>query len=246
MNQIDKRLARIEAQLAAKATTKATTRQPTRPSKPDPNAVYSIDITNQPFRGPKNAVITIVEAGEYACPFCFKVRPTLQTLLTEYPGKIKIVHMSFIIHPIAKDAAIAACAAHQQGRFKAMDTLIWDKGYGPYRSTNSPDHLGAKNLRRLARRARLKLFRYDRDLLKCRDITDAAERAIRAVGISGTPSFLINGRFLRGAQPLQRFRNLIDTELKLAAERIARGDATAANYYQRFVVEKGRRQLDRP
>jgi len=58
-------------------------------------------------------------------------------------------------------------------------------------------------------------------------------------GTRGTPAFYINGRYLSGAQPLPNFKRVVDEELKKADARIEKGEATAANYYQKFVFEKG-------
>ncbi|WP_428261517.1 DsbA family protein [Haliangium sp.] len=64
------------------------------------------------------------------------------------------------------------------------------------------------------------------------------------VGVSGTPAFFINGRFLSGAQPFPAFKQVIDEELKKADDRLAKGDSLAG-YYDKYVVEQGLKALER-
>ncbi len=79
-----------------------------------------VDPGNGPIRGDKNAKITIVEFSDFQCPFCEKVFPTVEQVLKEYNGKIKLVYRHYplvTIHPRAQIAAEAAECAKDQGKF---------------------------------------------------------------------------------------------------------------------------------
>ena len=65
---------------------------------------------------------------------------------------------------------------------------------------------------------------------------------LQKLGVNGTPGFFVNGRFLGGAQPPERFKALIDEELSKAEARIAAG-TPAAGYYQKYVLDVGRTEL---
>lgn len=149
-----------------------------------------------------------------------------------------------MVHPqVATAPARAACAAHKQGKFKEMYDIIWAKGFDAYRAERDPSKLSAKNMEVLAAEIGLDMGKYKSDLQACARDVARDESDMRKLGISGTPGFFINGRYLRGAQPLPRFKAIIDEELKKANERIQKGEATAANYYEKFVLGKGKKSL---
>lgn len=121
--------------------------------------------------------------------------------------------------------------------------MIWQEGYDKYRAEKDPSKLGAANMKAIATNLQLDMGKYDADLKVCATEVAKDESQLRKVGISGTPGFFINGRYLRGAQPLPKFKVIIDQELKKANDRIGKGEATVANYYKKFVVEKGKKAL---
>ena len=85
-----------------------------RPNKPVPDAVVSL-----PSRGPADAVVTIVEAADFQCGYCAKVEPTLQKLQKKYGKKLRLIWLNnpLPFHQNAPMAAVAAMAAHKQGKF---------------------------------------------------------------------------------------------------------------------------------
>jgi protein-disulfide isomerase len=203
-----------------------------RPPRPDPAVAYSVPIAGDPFEGPAHAKVTIVEAYEFACPFCAKVRPTLAQLRAEYKDDVKIVYKHFIVHPDkATVPALAACAAQQQGKYLEMSALIWDKGF------EADLALGRDNMEKLARKLRLdmKKFRRDLDGAACQEDVAGDQAAMVRVGTRGTPAFYINGRHLSGAMPIDHFRELIDEELAKANAAIATG-AKLETYYDSIVA----------
>jgi predicted DsbA family dithiol-disulfide isomerase len=161
--------------------------------------------------------------------------------MKDYGNDIKVVYKHFVVHPQhATIPAQAACAAALQNKFAEMEHLIWQKGF------NAGRNLSKENMVTLAKEAGLNMDQFTKDM----DGPDCAKRVrqdqaeLSVVGTSGTPAFYINGRFLSGARPIEQFKEVIDEELKKASERISKGEATVENYYDKFVVEKGKKGLD--
>lgn len=231
-------LGALRAQIAAgqAAEVAAAPPQPRpRPGRPDPAAVYAVPIAGAPWVGTADAEVTIVEGFEFACPFCQRSRATMDTLLSEYEGDIKIVYRHFIVHPQkATEPARAACAAHQQGKYEAMAERIWSDAY-------AAGDFSSQNLERIARKLGLNMrrFRRDRDGA-CAELVRADQAELARFGVTGTPSFFINGRYLAGAQPVEQFRALVDEELAKAKARLAEDPAvTPASYYAEHVLGPG-------
>ena len=148
----------------------------------------------------------------------------------------------YLVHPQAGTIpAHAVCAADQQGKFKEMEELIWEKGFKASRN------LGLENMQTLAKEVGLDMSKFKADMEgPCPKLVQQDQADVGKFGTTGTPAFYINGRFLSGAQPIEQFKKLIDEELKTANERIAKGEATAANYYDEFVIKRGLKELAKP
>lgn len=228
---LSKQVAALEAKLTVAAV---PPRPPSRTrQQPDPKDVYAVPIDGDATDGPPDALVTIVEGYEYACPYCEKVRSTLTELRRIYGDDLRVVKKSFVVHPqVATDAAKAACAAHRQGKFAEMDALLWDKAF-------SVRKFDVANLDALAAEARLDVSRYQRDFAGdcvAKIAQDQAE--LQQVGQGATPTFYVNGRFLSGAQPVATFQAVIDEELKLAQGRVASG-TPRSRYYREWVLDRG-------
>jgi protein-disulfide isomerase len=104
--------------------------RPTR-AQPKPDKTYSIEINpGDPTDGASDALVTIVEGYEYGCPFCERVRTTMDELKKRYGKDVRWVGKQLVVHPtIATASALAACAAHKQRKFAGMDRLLWDEGF---------------------------------------------------------------------------------------------------------------------
>ncbi len=178
-----------------------------RPGRPDPARRYPVKIGDSPLRGPKNAKVSIVEFSDFQCPYCSRVRPTLDQIEKEYGDQVVISfkHLPLGMHPKAPAAHAAAEAAHQQGKFWEMHDLIFA----------NQRQMSAARYEEYAQQLGLDLDRFKKDVaspaLKKR--VDADVALAGSVGITGTPSFLINGRYLSGAQPFAAFKLVIDEEL---------------------------------
>ena len=209
---------------------------PVRRSGPDPVATYGVPVTGHPVRGKATALVTIVRAGEYACPYCEKVRPTLDQLAATYGSKLRIVYRTFVVHPqLASYPAQAACAAHRQGKFFDLDKLLWDEAFA-HRTFDTA------TIDALALRVGLDATRYRSDVSSCAAEVARDQAELTKFGVGATPVFFINGRYLAGAQPAAAFAAVIDDELAKAEAAVKRG-VKPARYYEDEIVKKGKPAL---
>ncbi len=142
------------------------------------------------------------------------------------------------MHPgAATIPAKAACAADKQGKFAEMEKLIWEKGF------NAGRDLSQGNMEKIAGEIGLNIDRLKADMEgECAKIIQKDHSELQAFGVTGTPGFFINGRFLRGAQPYEAFKRVVDEELKKANERVSQG-TSVADYYNEWVIKKGEKKL---
>ncbi|MBX7101899.1 MAG: thioredoxin domain-containing protein [Myxococcaceae bacterium] len=190
--------------------------QPSAP--PAPAAVRKIDVpADAPAKGPKAALVTIVEWSDFQCPFCSRVVPTLKQIEDTYGKDVKVVfrNQPLPFHDHAKLAAEAAMAAHEQGKFWPMhDKLFANQGA-----------LERANLESYAQELGLDMgkFKAALDSGKFKAAIEADSSAGNAAGANGTPTFFINGREFVGAQPFEAFKAVIDEELAKANKLVAAG-----------------------
>ncbi len=228
------------------ALEKQAARKAARRAVPATKDVYAVPVAGAASEGPADALVTIVRAYEYACPYCERSRATFATLRQKYPDELRIVHRSFIVHPQqATVPARAACAAHRQGKFAAFDALMWDKGF-KHRAFERAD------VEAFASEAGLDLATFRADLDgACVAQVERDQADLAQVGVGATPAHFINGRFLPGgAVAADKFEALIDEELATARARLAQTSKKArkqfrATYYQRWVIERGLAAFDR-
>ncbi len=150
-----------------------------------------------------------------------------------------MVYRNFLIHPqIATLPAQAGCAAFKQGKFEEMYHLLFEKGY------NANRDFSPENVDKLAGEAGLNMDKFKADVAgECPKVVQQDIQLMQQFGVAGTPAFFINGRFLSGGGPPERFKPLIEEELKKADERIGKESTTVANYYQKWVLDKGKKQM---
>ncbi len=194
------------AKLAA-AQPAAPPARPSRPGRPDPSKKYEIAIGKAPTKGPDAAPVKVVEWSDFECPFCRRVGPTLAQIEEEYGDKVQIAfkHMPLSMHRRARPAHAAAEAAGNQGKFWEMHDLI----FGDQRGMSEAKYV------EYATQLGLDVDKFKKDVasaqVEARISSDMAEAA--KLGVTGTPAFFVNGRYLSGAQPFARFKALIDEEL---------------------------------
>jgi protein-disulfide isomerase len=211
-----------------------------RPARREPDAslTYAVPIGTSPVFGSPNAKVTLVMAMEFDCPYCRRAWDTVDELRKQYGKDLRVVYKPYVVHPrTARLAAHAACAAHKQGKWRAMAELIWTKAFEAKGS--NPDAFSPDNMAALARQAKLDLPRYERDVAgACVAEVRDEQASMQKLGVAATPSFFINGRYLAGAKLIAEFTALIDEERAKATAAIKRG-VKADQYYEQEIVGKG-------
>ena len=194
------------------------------------------DSLGRPVRGAKNALVTIVEYSDYQCPFCSRVEPTLAKILKDYPAEVRIVfnHNPLPFHTDAKLAHQAAYAAGKQGRFWEMHDMLFE----------NQKSLKEADLMKYAHKLGLDMDQFTKDLKAPETVAaiDASLKNGEENGISGTPNFLINGEPLTGAQPYEKFKEIIDGSLEKAKAMHNRTGLSGEALYQELI----KAQNDKP
>jgi protein-disulfide isomerase len=138
--------------------------------------------------GPPDAPVTLVEYGDYECPYCGAAYPIVKEVQARMGDRLRFVFRNFPIttsHPHAEQAAEAAEAAGAQNQFWEMHDLLYE----------NQAHLGDADLRSYAEQARLDVERFGKELDEHVHAARVREDFMSGVrsGVNGTPSFYING-----------------------------------------------------
>ncbi len=168
------------------------------------------------FMGMADAKVTITEFSDFQCPFCAKFfREAEPQIKQEYieTGKVKFVYKHFPIatHSNAQKSAEAAeCAADMGGQ-----DAFWKMHDKMFQNSNL---LSASNLKRFAGEIGLNMTDFnlclDSGVMRSRVVKDQEEG--KKLGVTGTPSFFINGQKIDGAQPFSIFKSAIESKLAAA------------------------------
>jgi protein-disulfide isomerase len=162
-----------------------------------------------PSLGPDQAPVTVVEFSDYQCPFCKNIEPVIEQVIARYPTQVRFVHRHYpldSIHPQARGAALAAACAQDQGKFWEFHRALF---------ANAPK-LGDAELKSYAAQVDLDqaAFAACLDQKKHEELIAADVAAGDAAGVSGTPSFFVNGLVVAGARNVDQFAEVIDAELE--------------------------------
>ena len=190
-----------------------------------PQLPVKISADNDPIIGNPDAPITIIEFSDFQCPFCAKFHSqTLPLILEEYieQGKVKLVFRDFpiqSIHPNALPASIAAECANEQGKFKEMHDMLFDN----QNEWNKQDTVDAlSSFSQYATNIQLEQETFDSCLTNGKYIEEIKKDLDdgRNYGVSGTPGFFVgNDQIgyveLKGAQPFESFKKIIDAQLDI-------------------------------
>jgi Na+/H+ antiporter NhaA/predicted DsbA family dithiol-disulfide isomerase len=177
--------------------------------------VNEIDPERDHIRGPDDAPVTLVEYGDFECPYCGQAERVIRELLAEHGDDIRYVwrHLPLNdVHPSAQLAAEGSEAAAAQGKFWEMyDTLL-----------SHQDQLGPRDLVRHARDLGLDVERFREELqgrqysLRVSEDVSSADES----GVSGTPTFFINGRRHYGVYDIDTLTEAVGAA-KLRARQLA-------------------------
>jgi len=162
-----------------------------------------------PALGPESAPVTIVEFSDFQCPYCARAAPVVKQLHERYPDSVRIVYRHFpldSVHPQARPAAEASLCAADQDRFWEYHDVLFENAR----------QLGEEDLIRYAEELGLDMAEFRTCLEEGRHAAQVERdlEAGRRAGVTGTPSFFVNGRMLGGAQPLEAFVRVIESELE--------------------------------
>lgn len=184
----------------------------------------AVPIAESPTRGPADAWVTLVEFGDFQCPYCGSEEPVLRELDRRRPDlRWVFKHLPLSQHLRAKPASIAAECARDQGAFWPMHDLLYAH----------QDALADTDLAGYAGQLGLELDEwqdcYDRQVPLDR-LEQDYELALQ-VHVKGTPTFFVNGWILAGARPLGDLLTAVDEAYARALE----SQVPAADYYQSLV-----------
>jgi protein-disulfide isomerase len=205
----------------------ATGSAPAAPTTGTPPAAGSpvkvVIRTDAPSLGKSDAKVTIVEFADFQCPFCKQYyQKTFNEIKTKYidTGKVKYVFMHFPltqIHVNAQISGVASECANQQGKFWEYHDILYTQGQ------SNGDGLDKASLEKYADQLALNkgtLGFGKNKFNQCLE-SNATLKTVQADqaegskdGITGTPSFFINGKPLVGAQPAANFEKIIEDALK--------------------------------
>jgi protein-disulfide isomerase len=171
-----------------------------------------ISLENVPLIGKETANVTIVEYSDFQCPFCKRGSQILPQILQEYDGKIKIMYKQLPLpnHNWAKDAAIASLCAHEQGndKFWEFHDLLFE----------NQENINVENSKEEFKGFAKKIGLNESDFDKCVGSPDIAKRVqadieeAQSIGVSSTPTFVVNGLIIPGANP-EGLKSAIETSL---------------------------------
>lgn len=167
-------------------------------------------VDNDPFLGPEDAPVVIVEFSDFRCPYCGRhYTETLEPLLENYGQYIRYVYRDFaVLGPESVQAALAARCANEQDRF-------WD-----FHNTffSNQGLLSRDFYLATARQFELNIGQFTEclDTAKYQNDLNADLFDGQLNGVSGTPGFFVNGTFIRGAQPYEIFERAVQRELSRA------------------------------
>jgi protein-disulfide isomerase len=203
-------------------------------SEPAPDAMFAVDIAQSVkfgfAEGPAaGAPVTIVAAEDFACPYCEKVSNTLDELVKEYDGKVRVVFKNMVVHPQVMNAHVAGCAAGKQGKFPAFKKTWWEKGFKARKMDDA-------NIEVIAKEIGLDMGKFKADVAgeECKTLVQNDMAEMQKFRVNSTPTLFVNGTHVGGALPKEAFKQMIDEKLK---------SATTADHYEKVVMAQGEKQF---
>jgi len=165
------------------------------------------------IRGKASAPITIVGYSDFQCPFCSRAEKNIEEVQKKYPNQVKYLfkHFPLDFHPLAMPASKAYEAIALQSKEKALK--FQDEVFANQRNLGSEKEafIVATAKKVGADVARMKK---DMESEKVIQIVNKDIEEGKAMGVRGTPAFLVNGIFVSGARPASDFEMIIERLLK--------------------------------
>ena len=183
---------------------------------PDREPLLGLDEQIDHIRGPASAQVTLIEYGDFQCPFCRQAYGALEIMFPHYGEQLRFAFRHFPrreAHPHAELAAEAAEAAAAQGKFWPMHDLLFQHQL----------HLDERHMLDCAARVGLDLSRYHNEigdhvyLQRVQEYIESGERA----GVRTTPTFFVNGVLTDVSFGMQRLHEAIDRALTVSGTPLA-------------------------
>jgi len=220
---------RVYARLTAENKLKAPPPPPPSTSAPadDDKSLWRVPVGTSPIRGNAAAPVTMIMFSDYQCPFCVRAADTVAKLTVEYGDKLRIVfkHNPLPFHPRAEPAAELTLEARAQkgdAGFWKVNDLLWARN-GKLEDSDLDAVAIAAGLNVALTAKAIQTHKYKAQIDQDQELSDEVQAG-------GTPHFFINGQRLVGAQPVEKFREVIDAQLARAKAEIAKGTPAAKVY----------------
>ena len=160
------------------------------------------------IQGPPDAPVTLVEYGDFECPYCGAAYPIVKEIQERMGDRLRFVFRNFPIttsHPHSQQAAEAAEAASAQGKFWEMHDILYE----------NQKHLQEQDLAAYAERLGLQADRFTTELAERTHLERVREDFMSGVrsGVNGTPTFFINGRRHDGSYESEPLLNALERAL---------------------------------
>lgn len=172
---------------------------------------------DEPTRGPKDALVTIVSFSDYECPHCAKAEEILGEFLDDWKGDpIRVVYKNYPLplHENALPAAHAAWAAHMQQKFEGMHHWLFEnRGNLAKLDESVVKDLGLDFAK----------FSQDRDAPATREAVDDDRRAGGMIHLRATPSFVVNGHIYTANWSPTVWEDVVNWERKAAQDLLEQG-----------------------
>ena len=157
-------------------------------------------------QGPADAPVTLVEYGDYECPYCGKAYPIVKKVQQQMGNRLRFVFRNFPLNTIHAHASVAAQAAESagaQGKFWEMHDLLYQ----------NQDKLADADLNQYALKLGLEIYRFEADMssgIFAARVREDFRGGVRS-GVNGTPTFFINGLRYTGALRLEELLEAVES-----------------------------------
>lgn len=207
-----------------------------------PDGMFAVDVAADvaagQVDGPATAAVTIVKCFDFACPYCARAATTMDALVKDYPGKVRVVYKNLVVHPqVAMPAHLASCAAAKQGKYVAFNHAFWTDAFAPYAAERDAKLLGRANILVIAKKLGLDTKRLETDMdgADCKARIEADASDLTKFHVNSTPTFFVNGVPIAGALPEDEMKKIVDAQLAI----VSASGVAPARYYDQVVIAKG-------
>ncbi len=175
-----------------------------------------ISMKDVAVRGTEGTGVTLLEFADFQCPYCQQIQPSLDKIEAEYKGKVSFAYKDYPLpmHAEAEKAAEAAHCAGAQGKYWDYHDVLFAK-----------KQLDQPTLKSYARDLKLdtKEFATCLDSGQMAGVVGAQNAEAQALGVQGTPTFFVNGRYVSGNVTYERLKSVINEELSAVEARAGSG-----------------------